>query len=108
MGFKITLEGERGDVEDTVLDPTHLLNGVLPPVSDQTYRCLGYVDEYGVDGMRWVASAIISRGWGYGCSPEVGEWWDLEEPTRVISWTAVALQSEQPKAVAHPPLSQSC
>jgi hypothetical protein len=48
MGFKITLEGERGDVEDTVLDPTHLLNGVLPPVSDQTYRCLGYVDEYGV------------------------------------------------------------
>jgi hypothetical protein len=48
MGFKITLEGERGDIEDTVLDSTHLLNGILPQVSDQTFRCLGYVDEYGV------------------------------------------------------------
>jgi len=47
MGIIITLEGERGDEEKTLTDPSLLLNGLLPEASDRSFRCLGFVDEYG-------------------------------------------------------------
>jgi hypothetical protein len=47
MGLVITLAGQRGIPDRTVMDPTRRLNELLPEAGDRAFRCLGFVDEYG-------------------------------------------------------------
>jgi hypothetical protein len=47
MGIVITLESWQGIPERTLMDPSRLLNALLPKSDDRTFRCLGFVDEYG-------------------------------------------------------------
>jgi len=47
MGIVITYESWRGIPKRKLMDPALLLNSLLPDADDQTFRCLGFVDEYG-------------------------------------------------------------
>jgi hypothetical protein len=44
----VRLETEQGrDVVATLSDTQDLLHRILPPPTDQSYRCLGFIDWYG-------------------------------------------------------------
>jgi hypothetical protein len=47
MGFDIRLEDERGELVESVGDPTNILPKLLPLPEDDSFSCLRYIDRYG-------------------------------------------------------------
>ena len=48
MGLVVELQDERGRPEaDAVIDEDNLLHELLPPLEDESYQCLRFIDWYG-------------------------------------------------------------
>jgi hypothetical protein len=48
MGLTVVLQTEFcRDVLATATDPQNYLHGLVPPPTDNSYRCLGFIDLYG-------------------------------------------------------------
>lgn len=47
MGLTIRLQDEQGELIREQYDPQQLLNRYLPPLSDESYHCLRFIDDYG-------------------------------------------------------------
>jgi hypothetical protein len=47
MGIDAAVETEWGEKIASLGDPTSILPRVLPPIEDQTYRMINYIDWYG-------------------------------------------------------------
>jgi hypothetical protein len=47
MGLVLKLQDEWGDVLEEIADPKDLLGPYIPPINDESYHCLRFIDRYG-------------------------------------------------------------
>lgn len=47
MGLVVTLQDEFGEVLEKIQDRKDLLGPYIPPLTDQSYHCLRFIDRYG-------------------------------------------------------------
>lgn len=64
MGLTIELQTEFGVMIQRVGDPTNLLHTLLPPPSDQSSRCLRFIDWYGDTTFNQLQMDDFLNEWG--------------------------------------------
>ena len=64
MGMRIRLQDENGEKIEEVLDQQGIIAIHLPPLSDQSYHCVRFIDPYGDTYFNRVQMETFLLEWG--------------------------------------------